>query len=118
MTPNDCHAEVHDHVLAQVLVGDLDRDAQEVRELVSSCPSCVTRLADLTTLADLVELEGQDGEELLASLDYSREAPGSELVAPFFAQRLRELPTDGGAAAVPHQVERHLALLVGDAVQR
>lgn len=101
MTPNECHAETHDHVLAKVLVGDLNHDAPEVRELISSCPSCVTRLADLTTLADLVELEGQDGEELLASLDYNREAPGSELVAPFFEQRLRDLSPDDDAAAVP-----------------
>lgn len=92
MTPNGCHVEAHEHVLAKVLVGDLERSAGPVRSLISDCPSCRSRLEELITLAELMELEGQDGEELLASLDYERKAPGNELVAPFFEQRVSELP--------------------------
>lgn len=92
MIPTDCQSETHEQVLAQVLVGDLERGAPAVRQVIATCPSCRTSLTQLITLAELMELEGEAGEDLLASLDYAREAPGSNLVAPFFEQRVRELP--------------------------
>ena len=92
MTLTECQSDTHEHLLAKVLVGDLDRGAPEVHQLLATCATCQASLTRLTTLAELMELEGDDGQELLASLDYDREAPGSDLVAPFFEQQVRELP--------------------------
>ena len=92
MTPTGCHTEDHERILAQVLVGDLDRNAPEVSTLVAECDECRANLEELTGLAALMEDEGAEERELLASLDYDRTAPGSDLVAPFFEARVAELP--------------------------
>lgn len=92
MTPTGSHTEDHERILAKVLVGDLDRNAPEVRTLVAECADCNLNLDELTSLSELMELEGREERELLASLDYDRKAPGSDLVAPFFEARVAELP--------------------------
>jgi len=92
MTPTLPHLDDHEELIEKILVGDLDRNDTMVRSRIAGCPECQTRLGELTSLVELMELEREEERDILARLDYDRVAPGSELVGPFFRQRVAELP--------------------------
>lgn len=113
MTPTGCNTADHERVLAQVLVGDLDRKTPEVRALLAECGECRANFEELTSLAELMELEGQEERDLIASLDYDHEAPGSDLVAPFFEERLAAAPAVRPRSVSWLPVAAAAAVLVG-----
>jgi hypothetical protein len=84
------HSEIHERILERATCGDIERDDPSLVSLLEECAECRDRMDSLAAVEGLLEKAASEQREVLAGLDLEREAPGTDLVAPFVRARVEE----------------------------
>jgi hypothetical protein len=77
------HAREHELMLEAALAGDIESSDARLLERLHSCEECHTRYQELIAVRALLDDAGRDERDTLAAINYDREVPGSDRVAPF-----------------------------------
>ncbi|MCA8962776.1 MAG: hypothetical protein KDC38_19770 [Planctomycetes bacterium] len=71
------HSADHDMLIQRWLLGDIAKDAPEVRELAEQCEECAERMRQMADVVERLDRSGALQREVLAEAELSEVVPGS-----------------------------------------